>query len=163
MASIKGVSLKSIVNITGREGYGFTAKVFLNGKNVGTVEDYATGSPLNFHADCPDTTEKVNQIASEYYKNYCVVSKETEFLYKNNEMFFNDLAGLCEAQKKFHKEQKKNNVIYSIREISDPNSLSYFICSNSSANNVNFKERMLNERKAVKIIVYNSDTDFDLK
>ena len=43
MATIKGFELKNVKQFTGREGYGCTATMYLNGKKIGTYADYGDG------------------------------------------------------------------------------------------------------------------------
>ena len=44
MASIKGFQMKNVKNTLGREGYGCTATMYLNGKKIGTYADYGDGA-----------------------------------------------------------------------------------------------------------------------
>lgn len=44
MATIKGFQLKNVKHPIGREGYGLLATMYLNGKKIGTYEDYGDGA-----------------------------------------------------------------------------------------------------------------------
>ena len=45
MAKIMNFQMKNIKRLTGREGYGYTASLYLDGKRIGTYADYADGGP----------------------------------------------------------------------------------------------------------------------
>ena len=70
MASIKGFQLKNVKHLLGREGYGCIASIYLNGKKIGTYEDYGDGA-------CEDVTyvskaaeEEMMKVIIEYAKEY---------------------------------------------------------------------------------------------
>ena len=47
MAEINGFKLKAYKTFIGREGYGYSAKLTLNGKEVGLAADYANGGAVD--------------------------------------------------------------------------------------------------------------------
>lgn len=61
MASIKGFQLKNVKTPLGREGYGCIATMYLNGKKIGTYEDYGDGA-------CEDVTYVSREVEAEMMK-----------------------------------------------------------------------------------------------
>ena len=61
MASIKGFQLKNVKQTLGREGYGCIASMYLNGKKIGTYEDYGDGA-------CEDVTYVSKEAEAEMMK-----------------------------------------------------------------------------------------------
>lgn len=97
MASIKGFQMKSVKNILGREGYGCTANLYLNGKKIGTYEDYGDGAPEEVEYVSKEAEADMMRVIIEYAKerpNDFVINlyKERPAQFKNE----------CERFKKYH-------------------------------------------------------------
>ena len=61
--NINGYTLKSVKNFMGREGYGFSANLYHNGKRIGEVTDTANGSgeiDIYLDMDCRDQHKNVD-------------------------------------------------------------------------------------------------------
>ena len=69
MASIKGFQLKNVKRPLGREGYGCIASMYLNGKKIGTYEDYGDGA-------CEDVTYVSKEAENEMVKVIIEYAKE---------------------------------------------------------------------------------------
>ena len=69
MASIKGFQLKGVKHPLGREGYGCIASMYLNGKKIGTYEDYGDGA-------CEDVTYVSKEAEAEMMKVIIEYAKE---------------------------------------------------------------------------------------
>lgn len=97
MASIKGFQMKGVKNILGREGYGCTASLYLNGKKIGTYEDYGDGAPeevdyVSKEAEA-DMMRVIIAYAKEHPNNYIInLYKERPAQYERT----------CEIFKKYH-------------------------------------------------------------
>ena len=70
MASIKGFQLKNIKNILGREGYGCTATMYLNGKKIGTYADYGDGACEEVNYVSNEAEMEMMKVIIEYAKTY---------------------------------------------------------------------------------------------
>lgn len=70
MASIYGFQMKNIKNILGREGYGCTASLYLNGKKIGRYADYGDGAMGNADYDSPEAEKDMMCLIIAYAKNY---------------------------------------------------------------------------------------------
>lgn len=70
MASIKGFQLKSVKQPLGREGYGCIATMYLNGKKIGTYEDYGDGACENVTYVSKEAEEEMMKIIIEYAKEH---------------------------------------------------------------------------------------------
>ena len=70
MASIKGFQLKNVKQTLGREGYGCIATMYLNGKRIGTYEDYGDGACENVTYVSKEAEEKMIKVIIDYAKGY---------------------------------------------------------------------------------------------
>lgn len=106
MAKIKNVELKSVKATLGREGYGFTANVYVMGKKVGSVADYGDGS-ICLDINIPrEKMEEVKKIAIEYYKEHPKYGVDINDEYILND-FFNELYELKDNETIYKKNAKK--------------------------------------------------------
>lgn len=107
MAKINKVELKGVKPTLGREGYGFTANVYHNNKNVGSVADYGDGAIcLNISLQ-KGKEEELKEIAKAYYKKYPTYGVGThsdDFILT---CFFQELHELKEHETTFKKNVKK--------------------------------------------------------
>lgn len=70
MASIKGFQLKNVKQPLGREGYGCIASMYLNGKKIGTYEDYGDGAMEDVTYVSKEAEEEMMKVIIEYAKEY---------------------------------------------------------------------------------------------
>ena len=70
MASIKGFQLKNVKRIMGREGYGCTASMYLNGDKIGTYADYGDGACEDVTYVSPKAEEEMMKIIIDFAKEY---------------------------------------------------------------------------------------------
>lgn len=70
MASIKGFQLKNVKQTLGREGYGCIATMYLNGKKIGTYEDYGDGACENVTYVSPEAEKEMMKVIIEFAKEY---------------------------------------------------------------------------------------------
>ena len=70
MASIKGFQMKSVKQTLGREGYGCTATLYLNGKKIGTYANYGDGGCEDVTYVSKDAKEAMMKIIIEYAKEH---------------------------------------------------------------------------------------------
>lgn len=68
MASIKGFQLKNVKQTLGREGYGCIASMYLNGKKIGTYEDYGDGACEDVTYVSKEAEEEMMKVIIEYAK-----------------------------------------------------------------------------------------------
>lgn len=144
MASMNGLSLKAIKEFDGHEGEGFSANIYMDGKNVGSVLDSAYGGCYDYNYNSKDVEEAVTERIKEYYtKNPAVdglkifTMKAEDFDAKNlpvntyedtfepEDRFFFDLLMLTKTEKSFKKAQKKGGFIvildyYGLRSVPTP-------------------------------------------
>ena len=97
MASIKGFQMKNVKRTVGREGYGCLATMYLNGKKIGTYEDYGDGGCENVCYVSKEAEENMMKViiahAKENPNNYIIE------LYKERP---NQYREECERFKKYH-------------------------------------------------------------
>jgi len=95
MAKIKGIQLKSVKDFVGREGYGFSANIYLDNKNVGEVLDTANGSgEFEFHYKDKSQTEILARLSKEYFKEnpkYMLYFDEKGSERSQNEGYISDM------------------------------------------------------------------------
>lgn len=97
MASIKGFQMKNIKNTLGREGYGCTATMYLNGKKIGTYADYGDGAMEDVNYVSKEAEEEMMKVVIAYAKEH--PNPLMEDLYtKNPDRFKSE----CERFKKYH-------------------------------------------------------------
>ena len=97
MASIKGFQLKNVKNTLGREGYGCTATMYLNGKKIGTYADYGDGGCEDVDYVSKDAEADMMRVIISYAKEH-----HNEFiinLYHERPQQFKEE---CEIFKKYH-------------------------------------------------------------
>lgn len=97
MASIKGFQMKNVKNTLGREGYGCTATMYLNGKKIGTYADYGDGALEDVEYVSKETEADMMRVIIAYAKehpNNCIIN-----LYKERPQQFKEE---CERFKKYH-------------------------------------------------------------
>lgn len=70
MASIKGFQLKNVKQTLGREGYGCIASMYLNGKKIGTYEDYGDGACEDVTYVSPEAEREMIKVIIEFAKEY---------------------------------------------------------------------------------------------
>ena len=70
MASIKGFQLKNVKQTLGREGYGCIASMYLNGKKIGTYEDYGDGACEDVTYVSPEAEKEMMKTIIEFAKEY---------------------------------------------------------------------------------------------
>ena len=70
MASIKGFQLKNVKNTLGREGYGCTATMYLNGKKIGTYADYGDGGCEDVDYVSKDAEADMMRVIIDYAKEH---------------------------------------------------------------------------------------------
>lgn len=97
MASIKGFQMKNVKRTLGREGYGCTATMYLNGKKIGTYADYGDGG-------CEDVDYVSKDAESDMMRTIIAYAKENpnDFiinLYKERPQQYKEE---CERFKKYH-------------------------------------------------------------
>ena len=97
MASIKGFQMKNVKNTLGREGYGCTATMYLNGKKIGTYADYGDGAPEEVDYVSKEAEMEMMKLIIAYakeHKNDFIIN-----LYKERPQQFKEE---CERFKKYH-------------------------------------------------------------
>lgn len=70
MASIKGFQLKNVKQPIGMEGYGCIATMYLNGKKIGTYEDYGNGALGDARYVSKDAEAEMMKVIIEYAKEH---------------------------------------------------------------------------------------------
>ena len=70
MASIKGFQMKNVKQTLGREGYGCTASMYLNGKRIGTYADYGDGAMEEVDYVSKAAEEEMMKTIIAYAKEY---------------------------------------------------------------------------------------------
>ena len=70
MASIKGFQLKNVKRTLGREGYGCMATMYLNGKKIGTYEDYGDGACEDVTYVSKEAEEAMMKVIIDFAKGY---------------------------------------------------------------------------------------------
>ena len=70
MASIKGFQLKNVKQPIGREGYGCIATMYLNGKKIGTYEDYGDGACEDVKYVSREAEAEMMKVIIEHAKTY---------------------------------------------------------------------------------------------
>lgn len=68
MASIMGFQMKNVKNIEGREGYGCSGTMYVNGKKVGKYVDYGDGAPESIEYVSDDARKSMIKLIIEYAK-----------------------------------------------------------------------------------------------
>ena len=97
MASIKGFQMKNVKNILGREGYGCSATMYLNGKKIGTYVDYGDGAMEEVDYVSKEAEIEMTKVIIAYAKEY-----QNDFivnLYKERPQQYKEE---CERFKKYH-------------------------------------------------------------
>lgn len=70
MASIKGFQLKNVKEVVGREGYGCLATIYLNGKRIGSYEDYGDGGCEDVTYISAKAEEEMTRVIIDYAKTH---------------------------------------------------------------------------------------------
>lgn len=70
MATIKGFQLKNVKQIIGREGYGCSASMYLNGKKIGTYIDYGDGGCEEVNYTSKEAEQEMTKIIIAYAKEH---------------------------------------------------------------------------------------------
>lgn len=68
MASIKGFQMKNVKTIVGREGYGCTGTMYLNGKKIGTYADYGDGGCSDIRYESMEARASMKKAVVEFAK-----------------------------------------------------------------------------------------------
>lgn len=97
MASVKGFQMKNVRRTLGREGYGYLGTLYLNGKKIGTYEDYGDGAPENVEYVSKEAEKEMMELIISYAKDHpdeyiANLYRERPEQYKNE----------CERFKKFY-------------------------------------------------------------
>ena len=122
MASIKGFQLKNVKQTLGREGYGCTATMYLNGKKIGTYADYGDGGCEDVCYVSKVAEEEMMKVIIEYAKirpNEFVIN-----LYHERPQQFKEE---CERFKKYHpyipneditiQTMASNSIVYIVEDL----------------------------------------------
>lgn len=124
MASIKGFQLKNVKKTLGREGYGCTATMYLNGKKIGAYADYGDGG-------CEDVNYVSKEAEKEMMKTIISYAKEKKnnFIIDLYEKRPNQYKEECERFKKFHpyipdeditiQTMASNSIVYIVSDLLD--------------------------------------------
>jgi hypothetical protein len=122
MASIKGFQLKNVKQTLGREGYGCTASMYLNGKKIGTYEDYGDGGCEDVTYVSKEAEETMTRVIIEYAKEH--PSKFIVNLYHERPQQFKEE---CERFKKYHpyiadeditiETMSANSIVYIVEDV----------------------------------------------
>jgi hypothetical protein len=120
MASIKGFQLKNVKRTVGREGYGCTATMYLNGKKIGTYADYGDGGCADEKYNSKEDEKNMVKVILDYAKEH--PNKFIVNLYKKNpEQYKKE----CERFKRYYPYiQDKDITLESMAS----NSISYIVC-----------------------------------
>jgi hypothetical protein len=70
MAKIKGFEMKNVKNIIGREGYGVSGTIYINGKKIATYIDYGDGAPEEVNYISEAAREQMMKLVIEYAKSH---------------------------------------------------------------------------------------------
>ena len=187
MAKMKGIQLKSIKNTTGMEGYGFSASLYLDGKKIGTVADYADGGDFIYDFTSKEAEKAFEDRIKSWYEAHpmddflkCYKMSPEEYMkkreagtlpvrkyedaYNQDDIFIDELLKLTDAEKAFKKGVKQGYKGYAVYEHPDfegipcPKDKAYFMPSLKSA------EMQLEEEKekyaATIMHAYFSEEDF---
>ena len=78
--NINGYTLKTVKNFMGREGYGFSANLYYNGKRIGEVTDTANGSgEIDIYLDM-DSRDQHKEVDTDFLERlYLLHSQEKSF------------------------------------------------------------------------------------
>ena len=186
MAKISGIELKNHRALEGKEGYGFSADIYLDEKKAGEVYDYADGSiDYTFRFVSPEKEVKVTNTVTQYFKkNPSVdVGKIYETPISDIDMehlpimdmmdtcfeltvFFEKLADLTVKEQEFRKgivdgySQLVYIGYYSVAGIPTPKDSLYYCPTNFKTENILKKAR--EQHKTAHMTVYRSLEDFVL-
>ena len=97
MASIKGFQMKNVKRILGREGYGCTATMYLQGKKIGTYVDYGDGALEDVVYVSKEAEMEMMKVIIAYAKEH--PNKLIIDLYKERPQQFKEE---CERFKKYY-------------------------------------------------------------
>lgn len=101
MASIKGVTLKSVKKFEGHEGETlYEGNIYLENKKLGSFEDGDWGGPINVEFDTPEKKDLFEARMKEYYN-------ENPSNYENTEFFIDEILQLVKLEAIFKKNSKK--------------------------------------------------------
>lgn len=97
MASIMGFQMKNVKNIRGREGYGCSGTMYLNGKKIGSYIDYGDGAMEEVEYVSKEAEEDMMRVIIAYAKtnpNDFIIN-----LYRERPQQFQEE---CERFRKYH-------------------------------------------------------------
>ena len=187
MAKMKGIQLKSIKNTTGMEGYGFTASLYLDGKKIGTVADYADGGDFNYSFTSQEAEKAFEDRIKSWYEVHpmedsleCYTMSPEEYMKKREEgtlpvlnyedaynpddIFIDELLKLTDAEKAFKKGVKQGYHGYVVYEHPDFKGIPCPIDKASFMPSLKSAEMQLEEEKekyaATIMHAYFSEEDF---
>lgn len=172
MAKIKGIELKGIKNTVGMEGSGFYANIYLDGKKIGTVADYADGGAYNYDFDSKELREEMKHRILKFYRENPPVDNlilyktkledfdvanlpkeiKTELGCCDMDSFFCDLCVLKETQtqfKKAYKQGKSYCVVnyYHLQGVPIPLANAYTINTTSAEEAKKIADKLLTEER----------------
>lgn len=165
MASINGIGLKNVKTFQGKEGNGFSASVYLDGKRIGTVTDSAFGGEYDY--DIPsDAQKKISDRIDGYRTAHpmldglAIYEMPVEEVWKRCEngtlptekdcswdLFFYDIVQLHDAEKTYKKGVKKglpNLMLVNFLNVKDnptPLDMIYQYCDPEEASKIIESER----------------------
>lgn len=110
MAKIYGMELKSVKDFEGKQGNGFSANLYLNGKKMATCLDEANGGQLEITFETKLSKEKLKDLyttVNKYYEDYpkYIISDANDYG-KLLEMV-EEIYSLKENENHFKKQVKK--------------------------------------------------------
>ena len=124
MAKIKGFQMKNVKNILGREGYGCSCSLYLDGIRIGTYVDYGDGGEEIVEYTSVQNEEKMMKFIIEYAKDH--PHKFIVDLYKERPQQFKEE---CERFKERHpyipddditiETMSANSIIYIVEDFLD--------------------------------------------
>ena len=125
MANLMGIQMKNIKHFNGMEGYGLNSSIYLDGKRVGTYDDYGNGASGELNCDDRDIEKKVIDRIKEFYRKHPLIDSmklfdvefdkdnlpytdiDKEDIWYLVDVFFSQLELYSELEKDFKKQTKK--------------------------------------------------------
>jgi hypothetical protein len=147
MVKINDIELKNIKGTRGHEGEGVTANIYMDGKKIGTLENWGDGGNTNIHIEKP-FVEEFDKRHEAYVKKF-MDDKEAD-----DELFFNEMLELIRIEKRYKDAQKKANgaplSLIAIYELEKVKGLGSWFELTATATTANGNERNYIERMKIK-------------
>lgn len=162
MAAIKGVQLKSVKTFESRNGYGFSANLYINNKKVGVVGDEGRGGETDISIIKKEDRETFYQIVQQYYQENPADSNASYD-------FVEELLGLSEMEKIFKNNLKKGftalvDLRYTKRQGEDLSAITEIkVDEVVGLRNISHLNTVLEGDKPVEYTVYQDLNDFILQ